>query len=108
MADLIEHQIAAESGGDPYAKNPRSSAYGVGQFISSTWMDMVRKYRPDLLQGRSTAQVLALRSDPGLSREMMQHYNAENAGALQEAGFAATPGNLDLAYFAGPGGATSV
>jgi len=108
MADLIEHQIAAESGGDPYAKNPRSSATGVGQFISSTWMDLMRRYRPDLVQGRSTMQVLGLRTDPALSREMMGHYNAENGATLQGAGFEASPGNLDLAYFAGPAGARAV
>lgn len=31
--------VGAESNWNPYAKNPRSSAAGLGQFLESTWMD---------------------------------------------------------------------
>jgi len=51
---LIDSIIGAESGGDPNAKNPNSSATGAGQFISSTWLDTIKAARPDLAQGKST------------------------------------------------------
>lgn len=102
---VIDSIIAAESDGNPVARNPRSSAFGAGQFISGTWMDMLRRHRPDLLEGRSLSQALALRADPTLSREMAAKYTEENAGTLAQAGFEPTEGNLHLAYFAGPAGA---
>lgn len=35
--DLLNRIISAESGGNPAAKNPRSTASGCAQFIQSTW-----------------------------------------------------------------------
>jgi hypothetical protein len=102
---LIDTIIGVESGGDRYAKNPRSSAYGPGQFISSTWLEMVRKYRPDLMAGRSQEQVLALRSDPAISREMTDAYARENSSSLKAGGFEPTNRNVYLSHFAGPAGA---
>ena len=99
--------IGAESGGNATAKNPRSSATGAGQFISSTWLDVIRRHRPDLA-GLPPAQVLGLRNDPGLSREMTAAYASDNAAMLQSAGYDPTPGNQYLAHFAGPAGAKSV
>lgn len=105
VADRI---LSIESGGNPYAKNPRSSATGAGQFIDSTWLSMIGKYRPDLAEGKSKAEILALRTDPELSRAMTEAYAAENAGVLGQAGFQATPGNTYLAHFAGPQGAVKI
>jgi hypothetical protein len=102
---LIDTIIGVESGGDRYAKNPRSSAYGPGQFITSTWLNMVRKYRPDLMAGRSQEQVLALRSDPAISREMTDAYARENSSSLKAGGFEPTNRNVYLSHFAGPAGA---
>jgi hypothetical protein len=104
----VDRIIQAESGGNPYAKNPRSSATGAGQFIDSTWLSMIGKYRPDLAEGKSKAEILALRTDPELSRAMTEAYAAENAGVLGQAGFRATPGNTYLAHFAGPQGAVKI
>lgn len=104
LADSI---IGAESGGNATAKNPRSSATGAGQFIASTWLDTIRKHRPDLA-GLPSDQVLALRNDPALSRDMTQAYADDNAAVLRKSGFEPTPGNAYLAHFAGPAGATSV
>lgn len=105
LTDLI---IGAESGGNPNARNPRSSAMGAGQFIASTWLDMVGRLRPDLVQGKSPEEVLALRSDPQLSREMTDAYAAQNSATLEKNGLPVTPGNTYLAHFAGPQGAVSV
>lgn len=105
---LIDQIIGVESGGNPNARNPNSSAMGAGQFINSTWLDMVGRYRPDLVQGKSQEEILALRADPQLSREMTEAYAAQNGRTLAQAGHEATPGNTYLAHFAGPKGAVSV
>lgn len=105
---LLDSIVGAESGGDPTARNPNSSATGLGQFVSGTWADMMARYRPDLTEGKTPDQILALRNDPALSREMTQNYATENQAKLTAAGHEATPGNSYLAHFAGPQGALSV
>ncbi|MFN7089986.1 MAG: hypothetical protein ACK4P4_05490 [Allorhizobium sp.] len=106
--DRIDKIIGVESGGKADAKNPNSSATGGGQFITSTWMDMVKRRRPDLLEGRSTAEVLALRNDMGLSREMTGYLAEENSEFLRNQGLQDTDGNVYLAHFLGPRGASQV
>jgi len=101
LSDLI---IGIESGGNPNAKSQSSSAAGAAQFLAGTWLDMIGRYRPDLSTGKSPAEVLALRSDPDLSKAMTD----ENAQRLTGAGFEATPANTYLAHFAGPQGALGV
>lgn len=105
---LIDSIIGVESGGNPNATNPNSSAVGAGQFLSSTWLDTIRAARPDLAQGKSDAELLALRTDPQLSREMTEAYANQNQAILSKAGVPVTPGSTYLAHFAGPGGAVKV
>lgn len=105
---LLDNIITAESGGNPNARNPNSSATGLGQFIDSTWLDTLAKHRPDLTAGKSRQELLDLRSDPALSREMTGAYAADNAGLLASKGFQPSPGNVYLAHFAGPQGAQKV
>jgi hypothetical protein len=95
--------------GNPNAKNPNSSATGDGQFISATWLDLMKRNRPDLVQGKSDADILALRADPNLSREMIDVYGMENtdylkAGGIQNVGDA----EKYAAHFFGPTGAVKV
>jgi hypothetical protein len=104
---LIDSIISAESGGNPNAKNPNSSATGAGQFIDATWLDTISRARPDLVQGKSTEEILALRSDPAISREMTEAYAAQNGAILSKAGLPVTPGSTYLAHFAGPQGAVA-
>lgn len=40
----VEAIIACESGWDPNAKNPKSTAYGYGQFLDSTWLYVQKKW----------------------------------------------------------------
>jgi hypothetical protein len=90
------------------SKNPHSTATGTGQFIDSTWLGMIRQHRPDLAAGRSDADILALRSDKGLGREMTAAYASDNGKFLRSNGVEATPGNTYLAHFLGPAGAAAV
>lgn len=105
IADQI---ITNESGGDPNASNPNSTASGPGQFLDSTWLATLQRFRPDLTAGKTTSQLLALKSDPDLNRQMTQAYAGQNAQILSQNGLPVTPGTTYLAHFAGPGGAVSV
>lgn len=89
-------------------KNSKSSADGTGQFINSTWLDMIKRYRPDIADGRSDAEILAFRSDDKLGREMARYYMRENAAKLEQGGVQPTSGNKYLAHFLGPVGAVAV
>lgn len=104
--DVFVHRIIyIESGNRCDAKNPLSSASGLGQFIDSTWMTTIRLHRPDLLVGRTRRQVLDMRFDCNLARAMTTAFTRDNAAVLRSAGHQITPGNLYLAHFLGVGGA---
>ncbi|SEM30954.1 hypothetical protein [Bradyrhizobium sp. OK095] len=92
--DTLDNIISAESGGNPNKANEpnkTSSALGVGQFINGTWLGMIKRYRHELAEGRSDAEILELRKDPDLSREMTARYAAENEARLRQAGVPVTP-----------------
>lgn len=108
MDQVVDRIIGIESGGDPNARNPNSSATGAGQFIAGTWLSMIQQYRPDLAAGKSQQEILALRNNPAISREMTRRYAEQNATFLGARGIAATPGNIYLAHFLGPAGAAQV
>ena len=102
---LVNQIIRVESAGVATAKNPRSTATGLGQFINSTWLRMMRDYRPDLVRQMSRSELLALRTDPTLSRQMVKNLARENESYLRRRGHSVTPGRLYLAHFLGPAGA---
>lgn len=107
-ADVVARRIVvAESGGDATARNGRSSATGAGQFLDGTWLDMIRAYRPDL-GTRAEAEILDLRYDPDVSREMVARFAEENARMLAQRCLPVTPGTLYLSHFAGGAGAVAV
>lgn len=84
---------------------PPSSAAGTGQFVKGTWLDLVKKTRPDLAAGKSDEQILELRKDPALSREMVGVYADQNRRQLADAGVRTDDAALYLAHFLGPGDA---
>jgi hypothetical protein len=117
MVDQTDRIISVESAGDPTARNERSSAAGPGQFIDSTWLATLKTHRPDLADGQSDADLLALKNNPqlasqpqniALAKDMTAAYSADNQAHLQRNGLPVTPGTTYLAHFAGPGGAVKV
>lgn len=103
VQDTVSRIIGYESGNDPNIKNKKSTAEGLGQFIDSTWFHMVRKYRPDIANGKTNAQLKALKRDPALSREMTTRYVEENAALLKKHGFPVNVRNLYVMHFLGSG-----
>lgn len=106
--DTIDRLIHIESGGRADAKAKTSSATGLGQFINSTWLGTIRKNRPDLVEGKTEAEVLAMRTDPLLSIEMTTRLMEENHDYLSKRGVEVTDGSLYMAHFAGMGTARKV
>jgi len=102
---LVDRIVRVESGGNARAKNPLSSATGLGQFITSTWLRMMRTYRPDLVRSLSQEELLALRFDPTISREMVRRLAQEGEAYLQARGHQITSGRLYLCHFLGMEGA---
>lgn len=102
---LTNRIIHVESGGSARAKNPLSSATGLGQFISSTWIRMMNTYRPDLARSLSRDELLALRFDPTISREMVRNLAREGEAYLKARGHQITAGRLYLCHFLGMEGA---
>jgi len=105
---LVDRITMSESQGNPDARNKFSSAAGLGQFINATWMGLIKKHRPDLAGNLSDKEILDLRKDPDLSREMTARYVEQNTSILMKKGLPVTPGALYLAHFAGPGGAAAI
>jgi hypothetical protein len=109
LSALVERIIAVESNGNRNAgKDKRSSATGPGQFLDDTWLESVRKHRRDLARGRSDKELLVLRKDLVLTREIIARLIEQYAGVLRKNGLPISPGSLYLAYFAGPAGAVAV
>src|SRR5215475_1748561 len=105
---IVEQIIRAESNGDPSAKNRRSTATGLGQFLDETWLDMIRLHRPDLAKARSKEEILELRRDAKIAREITVRFAEQNADVLKRRGLPVTAGTLYLAHFAGAAGAVAI
>ncbi|TIM13329.1 MAG: M23 family metallopeptidase [Mesorhizobium sp.] len=105
---LTERIVQVESGGKARAKNPLSSATGAGQFITKTWIRMMNTYRPELARTLSTADLLALRFDATISREMVSNLAREGEAYLRARGHQITAGRLYLCHFLGMEGAHQV
>jgi hypothetical protein len=107
VRDVVERIIRAESGGDPNAKNPRSTAAGAAQFLDGTWLELVRAHRPDL-RALNVKDTLDLRRDARLAREMTARFAERHAAMLTARGLPVTAGTLYLAHFAGGAGAAAL
>lgn len=103
--DLLNRIVQVESDGDPKAKAKTSSALGLSQFLNATWLGCVKAHEPDLLEGRTRAQVLALRTDPAIALRMLARHAEDNYRAI---GQGASAGDLYLAHFLGAGTARAL
>jgi hypothetical protein len=86
-----------ESNNNPLAKNPNSSALGLGQFTTGTWDDLAKR-SPQL--GLTPDG----RTDPVQANKAIDAFTAENADALKASGIDPTPQNLYMSHFLGTKG----
>lgn len=103
--DELNRIIQIESSGNPNSKAGTSSALGLGQFLNATWLAVVKQHAPETFSGRTQAQVLALRTNPSFSIEMLARFTEDNKRMI---GMAAKGGDLYLAHFLGVGAAKAV
>jgi murein DD-endopeptidase MepM/ murein hydrolase activator NlpD len=108
VEEMTNKIIRIESAGSATAKNPNSTASGLGQFTEGTWIRMMQTYRRDLYSSMSTADLLNLRFNPDLSREMVKNLAREGDYYLKGKGITVTPGRLYLCHFLGAGSAAIV
>lgn len=112
VSGYVDRTVGAESGGNVNAKNPNSTATGLGQFIESTWLKLFKKHFPTEAAGMTDSAILALRTNGEKSKALIEAYGRENAALLQSAGVsinsAADEYKLQLAHFLGPQGAINV
>lgn len=126
--EFLLAQANQESRLNPDAKSSRSSAMGLFQFTSGTWLDMVKKhgaahgldkYADAVVtgsNGRLTVtdkelkkEILDLRRDPKLSALMAAEYAKDNERVLESRlGRQVSTHDLYLAHFLGAGGALKV
>lgn len=126
--EFLLAQANQESRLNPDAKSSRSSAMGLFQFTSGTWLDMVKKhgaahgldkYADAVItgsDGRLTVadkdlkkEILDLRRDPKLSALMAAEYAKDNEHVLESRlGRQVSTHDLYLAHFLGAGGALKV
>ena len=103
---LVNRIIHVESGGSARAKNPKSSASGLGQFIKSTWLRMMKTYQSGALpidvDGRAPRAALRRRRSRA---RWSANLARENEARLRHFGHSITAGRLYLAHFLGPDGA---
>lgn len=97
----LDQMIGVESGGKANAKNKDSSATGPMQFIADTWVNEIAKQRPDLYRANSRAQLLEMRKDPTLVREIGKNFTLDNIEALRAEGIDITKGTVYAAHFLG-------
>lgn len=92
------HRIAqAESGGDPNAKNPNSTATGLLQFTNPTWQSSIAKW------GKELGYDLKDKNDPQAQLAVGQKLMDANAKQLRRAiGREPTDGDQYAAWFLGP------
>lgn len=103
----LQAQAQAESGGNPTAKNPRSSALGTQQFTNGTWQQFIQE-NPSVFQGMSPEQAMSMRSDPRYADLGAQWYAQKGGEVLQQAGLPVTQTNLALHHRFGPEDAPKV
>jgi murein DD-endopeptidase MepM/ murein hydrolase activator NlpD len=104
ISAFVVSGIMAESGNNPNAQNALSSAGGLGQFIDSTWIAIVRKHAPEVAAGKTNEELLAMKKGAAtadLQLRMTRAYAQDNANILSAAGITITTSSLYAAHFLG-------
>lgn len=70
IAQFVENLVSVESGGNPNARNPKSTAVGLGQFTEGTWLEAVKA------AGKN--YTLDDRTDPQKSKEILKIFTEKN------------------------------
>jgi len=124
--NYLYHQARIESGFNPNAKASTSSASGLYQFTTQTWLGVLKNHGAE--HGMSWAanaitkgsdghyyvsddttrqEILALRQNPETSAAMAGEYASDNKDKLEaKLGHEANSTDLYMAHFLGPAGAT--
>lgn len=107
----LMQQASAESSFKSDAKAKTSSAAGLYQFISSTWMSMMERYGDKHgidLEGKSRKDILNMRYDPETASIMAAEFASENEQFL-DLHWGGDVGSTELyfAHFLGAGAAAS-
>jgi len=112
--ELARAVFQVESKNIADAKNPQSSATGVGQFVSGTWLEQIAKNYPELgtmkngrftpAEGYTTQDILDMRKNPEFSADLTKSYLTQIGQTLKTD----DPGTLYLGYFLGTNGARSL
>ncbi len=124
--EFLLAQAHQESRLNPSVRNERSTATGLFQFTSTTWLEMIRKHGAEhglesyaksitrssdgtLKVKAHREEILALRRDPKISALMAAEYAKDNEKILEKRlGREASNQDLFLAHFLGPAGAIRV
>lgn len=93
----MENLIQRESGGNPNARNPMSTATGPAQFTTSTWGGVMRQH-PEL---GLTANG---RTDPEQALRATKAFTADNEKLLSRAGLPVNDASRYAVHFLGAGG----
>lgn len=88
--------VSRESGGDPQAKNPLSSASGLYQFTKDTWLRLGGQWGTDPKKPFGGLVVSATEQ-----KQRFDQLTAQNAAGLARAGIAVTSATLYAAHFLG-------
>lgn len=102
-SSFISFRRALESGGNPEARNPNSSATGIDQFTKDTWLATVKQAAPAWADGLTQKQLLEARTDPERSGDMADYLTNQNADALRAAGVPVINESLYAAWHFGIG-----
>lgn len=122
--DYLAKTAERESGFNPAAKAPTSTATGMFQFLEQTWLGIVKQEGPkaglaneaasisaeggrfNVGDGAMRQKILAMREDPGVSAMMAGAFAAKNGKQLEDSlGRKPTEGELYVAHFLGAAGA---
>lgn len=126
--DYLLHTAIRESGLNPNAKAPTSSATGLFQFLDNTWLEVMKTEGPALgygkyadqitatadgdftvADGKTRSAILDLRRDPGIASDLAAAYTRSNGEYLQQRfGRMPSAGELYIAHFLGARGAETL